>query len=517
MWWGLRGGADFSLRTCFNRSFRKNGGAEAPRRLKSAAQHRAVQAGYDSGLMLRALLLCLFLAAPWLHARPPVYVVLWFDTEDYIEPASDDAALRIANDLTAEGVQGTFKVVGEKARVLESRGRRDVIEALSKHAVGYHSNWHSLHPTPSEYLAPLGFLEGVEEFERRESAGVADVERVFGTQPVCYGQPGTSWGPQSNPALRKLGIRVYLDEGEQVGLNNEPFWYGGLLHVFQMGRNKLRAELNAGPEDKAAYAAFDKAADRLAAQGGGIISIYYHPTEFVTTEFWDAVNFKYGANPEREVWVKPHRRTAEDSERCYGVLRHFVEHMKTQADVRFVTAKDLPGIYRSGVPRAVDRKAAARQLQEKIVFAEVRGQMLSPADMVLALLGLDPQVVDGPTAGGATTYAKTSIPAPALERARLDAADFVLHTHRLPNAVMIGAKTLSLADFAATLAGSIIGPSGEVPVIRGRIEFERYFATNPQKPFDWIIHPKGFSGSHLLELGRLQGWTLKPARLAQRE
>src|SRR5664279_5140624 len=115
--------------------------------------------------MLRALLLCLFLAAACLQARPPVYVVLWFDTEDYIEPASDDAALRIATDLTAEGVHATFKVVGEKARVLESRGRRDVIDALSKHAIGYHTNWHSLHPTPSEYLAPLGFLEGVEEFE----------------------------------------------------------------------------------------------------------------------------------------------------------------------------------------------------------------------------------------------------------------------------------------------------------------------------------------------------------------
>lgn len=466
--------------------------------------------------MLRAILLCLFLAAPWLHARPPVYVVLWFDTEDYIEPASDDAALRIANDLTAEGVHGTFKVVGEKARVLESRGRRDVIEALSKHAIGYHSNWHSVHSTPSEYLEPLGFLEGVQEFERRESPGVADVKRVFGTQPVCYGQPGNSWGPQSNPALRRLGIPVYLDEGEQVGLNDGPFWYGGLLHVFQMGPNQLRAQLNVGAEDKAAYAAFDKAVERLSAAGGGVVSIYYHPTEFVTTEFWDAANFEHGANPSRESWVKPHRRTAEDSERCYGVLRHFVQHMKTQADVHFVTAKDLLSIYQSGVPQPSDRKAAARKLRERIVFADVQGQMLSPADMLVVLLGLEAQVVDGPTATGATTYAKASIPAPALERARLDAANFVLHTHRLPSVVMVGAETLSLADFAATLAGSIIDPASEVPVIRGRIEFERYFATDSHKPFDWIIHPTGFSGAHLLELGRLQGWTLKPAKLAER-
>jgi hypothetical protein len=466
--------------------------------------------------MPRVLLLCLLLASACLQARPPVYVVLWFDTEDYVEPASDDAALRIAADLTAEGVQATFKVVGEKARVLESRGRRDVIDALSKHAIGYHSNWHSVHPTPSEYLARLGFLEGVEEFERRESAGVADVKRVFGTQPVCYGQPGSSWGPQSNPALRKLGIPVYLDEGEQVGLDEQPFWYGGLLHVFHMGRNQFRAQLNEGSEDKPAYAVFDAAVERLSATGGGVVSVYYHPTEFVTTEFWDAVNFAHGANPSRGAWIKPHRRTAEESERCYGVLRHFVEHMKTQADVRFVTAQDLPRMYQNAIPRAVDGKAIARQLREKIIFAEVQGQMLSPADMLVALLGLEPQIVDGPTEAGATTYANASIPARAFENAKLDAADFVVHTHRLPSVIFVGAETLSLPDFAATLAGSVLEGGGTVPVLRGRIGFEPYFASDPHKSFNWTIHPEGFAGSHLLELGRLQGWTLKPAKFAVR-
>jgi hypothetical protein len=31
--------------------------------------------------------------------------------------------------------------------------------------------------------------------------------------------------------------------------------------------------------------------------------------------------------------------------------------------------------------------------------------------------------------------------------------------------------------------------------------------------FSWPIHPAGFSAPELLELGRLQAWTLKPARL----
>src|SRR5215813_8432111 len=230
------------------------------------------------GLMLRALMCLLLCTMCPLPAASGVYVVLWFDTEDYIEPAADDAALRIAKDLTAEGVRATFKVVGEKARVLQARRRADVIAALSKHAIGYHSNWHSVHPAPAEYLVRLGYLEGAQEFERRETSGVADLKRVFSSLPVCYGQPGNSWGPQSNLALRRMGIPVYLDEGEQVGLDEQPFWYGGLLYVFHMGRNTFRAQLNVGAEDPAAYRRFDEAAARLEAAGGGVISIYYHPT-----------------------------------------------------------------------------------------------------------------------------------------------------------------------------------------------------------------------------------------------
>jgi hypothetical protein len=461
--------------------------------------------------MLRTLICCLFLTICPVFAAGPVYVTLWFDTEDYIEPASDEAALRIANDLSAEGVHATFKVVGEKARVLEKRGRRDVIQALSRHAIGYHSNWHSVHPTPAEYMVRLGYLEGAEEFERREGPGVADVKRIFGKQPVCYGQPGNSWGPQSNSALRKLGIPVYLDEGEQVGVNEQPFWYGGLLYVFQMGKNQFRAQLNVGAEDPAAYRRFDEAAARLASNGGGMISIYYHPNEFVNTEFWDAVNFAHGANPPPSAWVKPHRRTPEDSERCYGVLRRFVQHMKARPGVRFVSAQDLLGLYEGPIAKAVDRREVAAQLGRRIVFGDIQGQMLSPAEMLLDLLEVKPQMVDGPTAAGTTTYAKPTIPTAAFHKSAADAADFVRRFHRLPNEVFVGSETLSLPDFAATLAGSLSG-GDEVKLARGNIEFDRYFGTDGRKTFNWIIHAEGFNGAPLLELGRLQGWTLKPAR-----
>ena len=272
--------------------------------------------------MLR-LFLAIFLTAASMAANGPVYVVLWFDTEDYIEPAADDAALRIATELDKLGVRATFKVVGEKARVLESRGRFDVIRAMGRHDIGYHSNFHSIQPTPALYLRGMGWLDGAAEFERRERPGVEDVRRIFGATPSCYGQPGSSWAPQTFRALLRLGIPVYLDEGEHVGIGEQPFWFGGMLNVFNMGRYQLRASLEDESALPQAFDRFDHAAEQLEANGGGVVSIYYHPTEFVTTAFWD-LNFAKGANPERADWKKPPRRTAEESERCYRILTRYV-------------------------------------------------------------------------------------------------------------------------------------------------------------------------------------------------
>src|SRR6476659_7720428 len=71
--------------------------------------------------------------SPANHASDPrVDVIFWFDTEDYLLPADDDASKRLAEMLTERGIRATFKIVGEKARTLEQRGRQDVIDALEK-------------------------------------------------------------------------------------------------------------------------------------------------------------------------------------------------------------------------------------------------------------------------------------------------------------------------------------------------------------------------------------------------
>ena len=461
--------------------------------------------------MLR-FLLALFLSAAALGARGPVYVVLWFDTEDYIEPAADDAALRLATDLDKMGVRATFKVVGEKARVLESRGRTDVIRALAHHDVGYHSNYHSMQPTPALYLKDMGWLEGAAEFQRREQSGVQDIRRVFGVLPSCYGQPGSSWGPQSYPALMRMGIPVYLDEGTQVGIDNQPFWFGGMLNVFHMGSYAMRPNLDNEGALPGFLERFDHAVDELRARGGGVISSYFHPTEFISAEFWDAVNFAHGANPERGEWRLQPLRTEQESEKRFQIMLRYVEHAKNTEDVRFVTARQVPQLYRSANVRSPDRARIAAHMAARQTFLVADGDSLSAADMLLALLGMEPQYVDGPSENGKTTLTTKEIARAAFERAKAEAVSFIRMHGRLPAQVWIGSETLKLGDFTATLAADD-GASPSISLRQGNAEMEKYVATDPARPFSWVIHPDGFQAPHLLDLARLQAWTLKPAVL----
>jgi len=454
------------------------------------------------------LLLCILSAAA---AKPPVYVMLWFDTEDYIQPVADDAALRIAEDLERLGVRATFKVVGEKARVLEKRGRYDVIRALSHHDIGYHSNYHSIQPTPALYLKDMGWLEGWAEFERREAPGVQDIRRVFGILPSCYGQPGSSWGPQSYPALLRMGIPVYLDEGSQVGLDDQPFWFGNVLNVFHMGRYAIRPDLDDESRLPAVLERFDRAVEELRARGGGVISTYFHPTEFVTAKFWDAVNFTHGANPDRSEWRLPPLRSHEDAEKRFRIMLHYVQHASSTEGVHFVTARDAVQLYKSPVVPSVDRAPIAERLAARQTFRAADGVSFSAADMLLALLGIPSRHVDGPSEHGQTTFTATEISRTAFEQAKGEAVSFIRSTGRLPAEVWVGSQTLALADFAATLGGDRGSPS--VTLHKGNPEMEKYIATDPTVPFNWVIHPEGFQAANLLDLARLQAWTLKPAVL----
>jgi hypothetical protein len=502
--------------------------------------------------MLGSLLVLLPLRPAAAADKPFVNVILWFDTEDYLLPADDDATKRLAEMLTQRGIRATFKLVGEKARVLEQRRRRDVIAALRKHDIGYHANFHSVHPAPSEYLADAGLLDGMAEFVRREGGGAADVRRILSVKTLsCYGQPGSSWGSQTIAALKDIGVAphgvpCYVDEGTHIGLDEKPFWYAGALVVYHMGQNYTRMDLHDPAAVAPANQKVSAIADRLRGGGGGLISIYYHPCEWVHKEFWDGVNFRRGANPPREQWKPPPQRPAEETDAAFQRFGEYIDHIRSIPGVRFVTASDLPDLY----PDPVRTKGASEEDFNELVnhladakgamdFQVIGGRAYSLADQfeLLALAlgelieGRKPRFpakakgLLGPESPAPASQQNSHLDWFAFRDATRDVIGFLKTNQRVPPQVFIGADAVPPADFLTALASAcdFHRKHGTLPLQDGvtigkNLELlpARHVANDTPGLFGgWIIHKEGFRAPKILEIARLQAWTLKPAMLNQ--
>jgi hypothetical protein len=473
-------------------------------------------------------------AAPASPVAQKVWVVLWFDTEDYLSPAADDAALRIATFLTNEGIRATFKVVGEKARVLEKRGRTDVIDALKKHELGFHSNFHSVHPTPAEYLSTLGWDEGVAEFERREGPGHEDVRRIFGQNPSCYGQPGSSWGPQSYGAMRKWGMSAYLDSGSHVGFDKKPMYYCGLLTMYDLAHHP-RTGLGDPKDVEKANQAFKDAHDKLLKEGGGIVSIWYHPCEFIHKKFWDSI-FIDGANPPREAWTPPPQKTAEETKIAFDNFEAWMKYIKSFPDVGFVTAREAATTV--WADRAHGREFSAAELREIAAAVgddatyQLRGDLaLAPSEILLLLNTLVLQHAKGPVKLADTPYGTSTPVTPLAEPVKTDwsqfsrtAADvdaYLRKQGRVPPTVWLGSTGVPPESYLAALARVAIDlVDGKQPdsieVRPAKYSIGARVADDSPRIWGWLF-PKGFHAPALMALARQQAWTIKPAILHGKE
>ncbi len=472
-------------------------------------------------------------------ARPKVYVILWFDTEDYILPASDDAALQVAEFLTRQGIRGTFKVVGEKARTLEKRRRFDVIEALKKHEIGYHSNYHSTQPTPALYASNLGWDEGVAEFERREGQGVRDVERIFGVSPTCYGQPGASWCPQSYGACKKWNM-LYLDGGRHVALEGRPCWYCGVFNLYQL-THTIRADLNKPELLEKANERFAEARKQLLAEGGGVVSTVYHPCEWVHKQFWDGVNFSKGANPPRSQWKLPPQKSPEETKLSFRIFADYVAFMKRFDDVEFITATEAAKLY---ADRAMGRRFGGEELRAiaakvgddvtfqkhgdctlaaseifdlltRYIAAKAEDKKVEAVELTGTALGPTSKIVElaGPVTTDASQFTRTCA----------DVVDYVKKHGRLPGAVWLGSTAVPPEAFlaaAAKVALSLLDGKGvpeKVEVRPARLAAAKYVSDDDPRLWGWVIFPPGFRAPHLMSLAKRQAWALKPALLRGRD
>lgn len=518
---------------------------------------------FTARISLLAVLVLLASLTPPTHAHAAqgvnfspgkAYVILWFDTEDYILPQSDDAAKRLAVFLTQQGIRATFKVVGEKARTLERRGRRDVIGALAQHEIGYHSDLHSQHPTPAEYSAPLDWQEGASEFNRRERQGYDDVKRIFGQTPTCYGHAGDSWTPQSYSALKKWGVKVYLDESKHVALNGKPFWYGGMLNLAT-----TREGLKSRPSGEAGWASLEEARARFqesylrmtAKRDGGIISLFFHPCDFVHKEYWDGVNFARGANPPVSEWKLPATKSPEESEQAFKFLEELVISMKSFPQVEFITASQAMILFRDTAQRRSFEPAAlgpiAEHVDSDVTYQVHDGFNLSASEVFLLLSKYVAGVVErsphailldvtpyGPSSPfeaavplpmpGAEASAATNgegsfdVPWEQFSKTVLDVNQSLEKNDQIPSVVWLGSRPVPPERYLVALAGVTkrllvrAEPPETVTIPPARLAASQYVTEDSLELWKWEILPAGFRAPKMMKLAKLQAWTLKPAR-----
>jgi hypothetical protein len=476
--------------------------------------------------------------------KPKPFLVVTFDTEDYISPEAehiDDIPKWLAETMTDEGVTGTFFVIGEKARSLEKRGRRDVIAAMARHDIGSHTNFGSIHPTVTEELEKAGWDDGVQLMSEQESAGIRELERIFGVPVKTLARHGGSYGPQLVAALGRLGAGY---QGSPASLpGHDVVWFCNALNfsaqyagfddayyrddLFEPVFDKLKAEL---PERA-------RTSEVLALFAG-------HPTKIRAEEFWD-LNFYGGRNTPPSEWRMPRLRPRETMTTARENFRRMMRWLKGRDDIEITTYRalmDVYGVQKETMTREEVRDMASRALREKTLLPT---DDFSPAEafagLALSIIGYF-QVPEGPGGGAAAARSlpgdlRTEHPLgprempptrPEIARVGIEdvcelarqAQELIRRDQVLPATLQVGNTRIGTGSlfglFSAVYLDMDSGklrPEYDVPA------FEPYPRTNESKIVaevegykTWPVHRPDLDMSRIVEFTRLQLWTLKPAR-----
>ena len=442
--------------------------------------------------------------------------LLWFDTEDFITPEADDALYGLLKVLKGRNCPATFKMVAEKARMLQRRGRTDVLDLLKEFEIGYHTEFHSAHPTIAEVCETTGFIEGRDRLFARESAGLRDVEIITGKKSTCFGQPGNSWGSQMYPALLKMGIQVYMDSHPIIDGGGRPFWYCGMLNYLDIDLNSdhrmhLRPDGMRLVREK--YAWWKK---QHAHEDISFLNIYYHPCEFSCTKFYD-LNFARGANPGRDAWVPSPTRPPEEMAALIAQMGEFVDFLREQ-EVELIVPPQLLALEsgkKGEVPADVVRAWAAQAATGRVDAIVKDGYSISCVEglslVARMLLGkpLVPSFAYGPNAPAWSRV--ETYDANQLAGAVLSFFDTHGFYDQMPDNFMLGDVAVDPLHAAVALSRALV--LDEHPAHRLTHSFlEPARRVNPDGDWSsWPIHTEDFTAYHILELARRQMWTYKPA------
>ncbi len=422
-----------------------------------------------------------------------------FDVEDFLTPESDDALEQMLESMHRVGMPGSYALVGKKVDALERRGHADVLHKLANEpSLGFHSLSHSEHPTVAEELAKLTYDQAVDRFVEREALGVdAVTEHV--RAPLFFTQPGGNWVPEAAEALPDLGMDVYFTDSFNSYVVDlaRPYWYGKVLLLSFPVINPRPFGL--GLPDNLAEAV--RLIEERQSQSG-VFMVMLHPTELVTEEFWDAVNYAGGTT--RQPLVPAPVRSREEQA---AALKSFTQYLQTVRGlpIEWTDARSLRQKVEPRQPvlvtQALVRSAIRRHGWGPIA---VPGGFLSAAEALYALALLhgapDTRQVSIGYVAAPDAWEAAAIPQASVSRDRLKYyARALVHnvrsTGRIPSTLGV------------PLEGLMSALLGEVVPLR----FLQYIKDPQNLHWDWPIFPQQFRPVRLWHDARRLAWTLKPA------
>jgi hypothetical protein len=461
-------------------------------------------------------------------------MVICFDVEDYTSPESvgmDDIPKWLAEIMTEEGVTGSFFVIGEKARMMERRGRSDVISAMARHDIGSHTNYGSIHPTVTEILENASWNEGLDKMLANETAGIEELERIFGQRPANLARHGGSYGPQFVAAIGKMNAGYIYSPISLPGHN--AVWYCNALNFHGEGDygffddNYYKDEL------------FDPMLSSLdslipsSIKNIDVVAFFAcHPSKVRSIQFWD-FNYYKGANPGPEEWLTPELRSLESMETAQKNFRRLVRYLRDRNDIELTTFRELAKRFSTQqevISAGELTNIAGNILNEQRVVID---DHYSPAEIFCALTDA---LCHFDSAGELPVSLKIFRPYGPLEMPPAEpevqhiSSDEVLHlaaeaqkcvvdAGHLPSYLMYGGRKIGTGSLLALFCDSYMmiedhKTSDQMEVI----SMEPYPSENEDQIIrevsacqSWPVHRENLDMARLIELTRLQLWTLKPA------
>ncbi|MBN1508217.1 MAG: hypothetical protein JW955_15315 [Sedimentisphaerales bacterium] len=229
-------------------------------------------------------------------------------------------------------------------------------------------------------------------------------------------------------------------------------------------------------------------------------------------------------------------KSPEEQEQAFQAFERYLEHIVNHPAVRLVTAREIPSLYPDRVyshPLTRDDiRTIAEAFQKRLSFVDLSTRVVSAAEGLSALSQFVAEIDnDSRPAQVSVEFAYGTASKPqrfittgtfswnAIREAARELVDAVRATRQLPALMGVAGQPVRPEDFAVTLAGVVASGrySGDSPLRQGELEAARYAADDSPRLWGWVIFPEGFRAPRMMEIAKLQAWTIKPAVLRKHD